>query len=341
MKYLKKIYRKYLNKLYKNLLNRSRVVQLLHTLLFSAGFRREMWSVLSGIEAHRASEDSLAGLEYKLRRNIHRLEKGLIMDPRREVFALGYIEETVEAYIQVSGWDCSDSSQIKWFQDVLQEYFSVTVSNPITDACRKRFNGLGGFELADEKYVPLPRSSYFKSKVSYDEFFMLCRQRRSVRWYEDEEVPRELIDKAIVAAAQSPSACNRQPFEFRVFDDPEKVQEIAGIPMGTVGFTHQFPVVIALIGTLNAYDSDRDRHLIYIDGSLAAMTFMFALETLGLSSCSINWPGLEDLEMQMDAALGLAVYERPVMLISVGFAKQSGKIPFSHKKDLEHLRRYN
>lgn len=332
---------KYLKKLYKKLLYRSRGVQLLHVLLFHAGFQREIWSVFSGIRAHRASEESLSGVVYKLRRNVHRLEKGLIMDPRRDVFALDYIEETVEAYLQVSGSACSDPSQIKWFQDVLQEYFSVTGSHSIIDACQERFNGLGDFELSDEKSVPLSRSSYLKSEISYDEFYALCRQRRSVRWYEDRKVPRELIDQAITAAAQSPSACNRQPFEFRVFDDPVKIQEIAGIPGGTVGFTHQFPVIIVLVGKLNAYEFDRDRHLIYIDSSLAAMTFMFALETLGLSGCSINWPGVEQTEVRMDTALGLETYERPVMLISVGYAKQSGKIPFSHKKDLEHLRRYN
>ena len=332
---------KYLKILYKKLLYSSRGVQLLHALLFSAGFRREIWSVLSGIRAHRTSEDSFSGLVYKLRRNIHRLEKGLIMDPLRDVFALGYIEETVEAYIQISESTCSDSSQMRWFQDVLQEYFSVTGSHAIIDACRERFDGAIRSEQSNKKSVPLPRSSYSKSEISYDEFYSLCRQRRSVRWYQDQKVPRELIDRAISSAAQSPSACNRQPFEFGVFDDPVKVQKIAGIPMGTVGFTHQFPVIIVLVGKLNAYEFDRDRHLIYIDGSLAAMTFMLALETLGLSSCPINWAGVEKTELQMDAALGLEAYERPVMLISVGYAKQSGKIPFSHKKELGKIRSYN
>ena len=59
-----------------------------------------------------------------------------------------------------------------------------------------------------------------------------------------------------------PSACNRQPFEFRVFDDPLKFK-FQGIPMGTVGFT-QFPVIIVLVGKLNAYEFDRDRHLIIL-----------------------------------------------------------------------------
>ena len=332
---------KYLKKLYQKLLYRSRGVQLLHALLFSAGYRREIWSVFSGIQAHRANEESVSGLVYKLRRNIHRLEKGLIMDPRRDLFALDYIEETVAAYIQVSASACSDSSQMKWFQNVLQEYFSVTGRHAIIDACRERFVGVNCLEQSDEKSVPLPRSDYFKSEVSYDEFYALCRQRRSVRWYQDKPVPRELVDNAILAAAQSPSACNRQPFEFCIFDDPKLVEEIAGIPGGTKGFSHQFPMVIVLVGQLSAYEYQRDRHVIYIDASLAAMSFMLALETLGLSSCSINWPDVEAFERQMEDALCLKAHERPVMLMSVGYAKEEGLIPFSHKKPLEILRKYN
>ncbi len=338
---LKKRKKKLYKKLYGKLLHRSRFVQLLDALLFSSGIRREIWSVFSGIRAHRENTGSLSGVVYKLRRNIHRLEKGLIMDPRRDIFALDYIEETVGAYIQVSESTCSDSSQMKWFQDVLQEYFFVAGPHAIIDVCRERFESAVRSDCGDEKSVPLPRSSYLKSDVSFDQFLGLCRQRRSVRWYEDKTVPRELIDQAIFSAAQSPSACNRQPFEFRVFDESGKVQEIASIPMGTAGFTHQFPVIIVLVGKLNAYEFDRDRHIIYIDGSLAAMTFMLALETLGLSSCPINWPSLEKIETRMDIALGLKSYERPVMLMSVGYAKQSGKIPFSHKKNIEQLRKYN
>ncbi|SVE23497.1 uncharacterized protein METZ01_LOCUS476351, partial [marine metagenome] len=35
---------------------------------------------------------------FLLRRNVHRLEKGLLMRPRRPVFGLKYIEELVNVY---------------------------------------------------------------------------------------------------------------------------------------------------------------------------------------------------------------------------------------------------
>lgn len=157
----------------------------------------------------------------------------------------------------------------------------------------------------------------------------------------EKPVPRELIDKAIHAAIQAPSACNRQPFEFRIFDDKEMVQQVVNIPMGTRGYGHNIPVVIVVTGNLDAYFSERDRHVIYIDASLASMSLMLALETLGLSSCPINWPDIEQRERQMEKLLALKKYQRPVMCIGVGYADPEGMVAFSAKRPIEMVRSYN
>ena len=92
---------------------------------------------------------------------------------------------------------------------------------------------------------------------------------------------------------------------------------------------------------LDAYFDERDRHVIYIDASLAAMTFMLALETLGLSSCPINWQDVAEFESKIRNILQLKTIERPVMLISCGYPDKDAKVPFSEKKDLDEIRSYN
>lgn len=315
--------------------------QLLYQPIRNRRFRREIRAVYAGIRAHQDAKTSVEGLVYKLRRNIHRLEKGLIMRPRRDVFATEYIQETVDAYAQIHSTQSTGTEELQWAHDVLHEFFSTTGSQKSIDICRDRFNGLEKSPALKSRSIPLKRMSYPIPKISYEDFFMLCRRRRSVRWYHNKKVPRHLVDQAILAAAQSPSACNRQPFEFRIFDDPGMLRKVSEIPMGNKGFSHQFPMVVVVVGKLNAYEFERDRHLIYIDGSLAAMSFMLALETLGLSSCSINWPDVEELEIQMDETLRLSSFERPILLLSVGYAEEDGRIPFSHKQPLDRIRRYN
>lgn len=308
----------------------------------SPAFRREQHSVLYGKYKYHETLKSLENSSYLLRRNIHRLEKGLIMRPRRDIFALDYIQETVNAYRDLASNQKKShgESELKWAHDVLGEYFRVVKNHPVIDRVKAIFIDLNCLE-SDNQYIPYQRDLDQPPSVNYEQFLALSYRRRSVRWYLPKPVPRELIDRAIFAAALSPSACNRQPFEFRIFDDPEKVKEVASVPNGTIGFSQNFPVVIAVVGKLSAYYSERDRHIIYIDSSLASMSLIYALETLGLSSCPINWPDIEPKEKEMASLLNLEADERVIMLISVGYPDPQGMVPYSQKKPLNQIRRYN
>ena len=95
-----------------------------------------------------------------------------------------------------------------------------------------------------------------------------------------------------------------------------------------------------IVGRQRAYFSERDRHLIYIDGALAAMSFVLALETLGLSSCCINWADIEAQERKMARLLQLEPDERVIMLVAIGYPDPEERVPYSAKKMLHTLRRY-
>ena len=49
----------------------------------------------------------------------------------------------------------------------------------------------------------------------------LARERRSVRFFSDQPVPRELIEAALSIACTAPSGANRQPWRFVVLSDPD------------------------------------------------------------------------------------------------------------------------
>jgi nitroreductase len=167
----------------------------------------------------------------------------------------------------------------------------------------------------------------------------LCRQRRSVRWFVPEVVPEALVERAVAAAAQAPSACNRQPFLYRYFGVPSDAARIAGIALGTSGYAQNVPALVVVLGDLGAYPYERDRHLVYIDASLATMQFMLALESQGLASCPINWPDIEACERQMAWELALPSHIRPVMLVALGYPDPGGGVPFSAKKPVAMLLR--
>lgn len=51
-------------------------------------------------------------------------------------------------------------------------------------------------------------------------FAATLAKRRSVRFFTDEPVPIELIERAIIAAGTSPSGAHQQPWHFAVVSDP-------------------------------------------------------------------------------------------------------------------------
>src|SRR5690606_12856891 len=181
-------------------------------------------------------------------------------------------------------------------------------------------------------YKPYNFEQIKRSNITFDELKELYTQRRSVRWYENRHVPYHLVEKAANIASLAPSACNRQPYRFVFCNMKEKEVEIAKCAGGAAGFADNLPAIIAVVGYLSAYPFDKDRHVIYIDGALAAMQLMLAFETLGISTCSINWPDRELSEKRIRRIIDLKDYERIVMLLSVGYADQKGGVPYSQKK---------
>ncbi|WP_349032970.1 nitroreductase family protein [Acinetobacter sp. 3657] len=279
-----------------------------------------------------------------LRRNIHRLEKGLLMRPRRTPFGLNYIADTVYAYERALSSNVG-LDELIWARDVLIEYMSITPKEANIDHLRIIVQNVSkqikDINECERKKIPYLRLESEKPNIDYEELMKLAEYRRSVRWFLQDRVDREIINKAIMLAAYSPTACNRQPYEFRVFDDQQLVSEIIKLPMGTAGFGHQVPHVAVVLGKLRNYFDERDRHVIYIDGSLAIMSFINALEVQGISSCCINWPEVPELEQKMMNFLKLDYDERPIMLIAFGYADPEGMVANSAKKSISQLVKYN
>jgi nitroreductase len=308
------------------------------------GFMREQRAVLTGKKNYYRNLGRPGASRVDLRRNTHRLEKGLLMKPLRDVFAQNYIIETVASYKAAveqyyADTQSLDYSELVWAHNVLAQFFAVTHPVGTIQKARAIFEALPFHPEENDK---VPYHKVVRGVLpSYEQLLNLAMTRRSVRWFLQQPVPRDDIDKALLVARQSPTACNRLPYEFRIFDEPELVKKVANTPFGTTGYADNIPVIAVLVGKLDSYFSARDRHAIYVDSALAAMSFTFALETQGISSCMINWPDFEPLEMKMQKLLGLSFSERPIMLIAIGYADPDGKVAYSQKKSLENIRSFN
>ena len=313
--------------------------------LLRHSFHGEQRRVAAGRLAYWAGVDEVRSYA-RLRRNVHRLEKGLTMVPRRFPFGLGYLESIVqdlEVVARLSTTGPSRRIDVDWAVAVLDDYFAIG-SDPAVDALAERFARVRS-SLAppscehDVALSPYPRGDA-EPPVAYDQLLALARRRRSVRWFLDKPIDRELVDRAIEVAVLSPSACNRVPYRFIVLEG-ETAQRVAAIAGGTGGYAEQLPAVALVVGDHSAYAHERDRHAPYIDASLAVLGLAYALESQGMASCCINWPEVAHREKSLRTAVpAIADHESVVMMVAIGWPDPAGLVPSSPKKELDRVRTY-
>ena len=70
--------------------------------------------------------------------------------------------------------------------------------------------------------------------------------RRSVRAYQDKEVPEEKIKKVLEAAQSAPSANNQQPWKFIVVRDPKNREKLTRAAANQ-SFVGEAPVIIVAV----------------------------------------------------------------------------------------------
>ena len=294
---------------------------------------REIDSITRGIINFKLKNESQRS---QLRRNIHRLEKALIMKPLKKVFAEGYIQETVDLYNICKNNNQISEDELKWFHSVLTEYFcKVDKTEVVSLAFNNYQRPCDAF--ASDKSIPYEERERAKSKVDFNDLESLFKRRRSVRFYQAKKPNMADIVSCINISNQAPSACNRQPFRLVYTDNPQITKQIAGTAGGTAGYADQIPGIFVVVGDLDYFNNPFDRHVTYIDSSLFVMQLLLALETKELSTCVINWPDYAEQDRRIRDIVKLKDTERVMMLISVGYADESSKIPFSHKKSAVDL----
>ena len=280
-----------------------------------------------------------------LRRSIHVLEKGLCFPDRKKIFGLNFIGPAVNLYAEALENSKVSKSELKWASDVLNKYFqAVDHEAPEIKDSHKKFSSLPSLESSSEHtfspYREIDIPSYAKRFTSsgidaLDQFHELCRSRRSHRHFKKEPVPIETVRHAITAALESPSACNRQPFDYYMATEPEMIRNICKLPLGVRGYGDDLPAMIVVVGNLGRYDETRDHHLIYIDSALATMTLMLALTASGLGSVPINWPDIPEKHQQMRELLNLKPWQVPVMLLGLGIPDPDTMIAYSSKRSVD------
>ena len=193
-----------------------------------------------------------------------------------------------------------------------------------------------------------------------DSFLELVRTRRTVRGYQQKEVPRECIEKILEAARWAPSGGNSQPWEFVIITDAEMRQRIvdlyvrqledkremehivrgpkASAGSGT-GFQHA-PVFILVLGDERVNGAFPVRTLIdkgeqhFVTG-LASATLMLhlAATSLGLGCQWLSDSASPYMSTVLKSWLGIPQQLRVYDLVTLGYPTRLPPVPLRRELD--------
>lgn len=151
-------------------------------------------------------------------------------------------------------------------------------------------------------------------------------KRRSIRVFKDEEVPLEILLKAVDVARYAPSARNSQPWRFIVIRDTKRLKELSGI------LQHAKPLSAAKAAILVLANTEESPTSYMVDASLAAMYLWLALHCAGLGAVWIQTlRNVEDLRRFADAPPNYI----PIALLAIGWPAEQPEP--KKRKDLSEV----
>ena len=194
-----------------------------------------------------------------------------------------------------------------------------------------------------------------------DALYTEMDQRRSVRAFSPDPVPRRLIELAILTASTAPSGAHQQPWTFVAVSDPDTKRHIrkaaeaeerrsyesrmseewldALAPLGTdwrKPFLENAPWIVVLFEQIHGAfpDGTHKKHYYARESvGIAAGLFIMAVHHMGLATLT-HTPSPMGFLTQI---LGRPRSERPFVLFPVGYPADDATVPDLSRKPLDEV----
>jgi len=154
--------------------------------------------------------------------------------------------------------------------------------------------------------------------------------RRSIRRYEKQDIPKDVLDKILEAGRQAPSAGNKQPWHFIVLSDYDIKEKLSHGKWNT--FVKDSAITIVGCGYIG---DEYGRKWSTVDISIALQNMVIAAWGLGIGSC---WIG-DFKEAEVKSLLNIPEDRKVIALVTFGYPAEM--IESRQKKPIDEIVSYN
>ena len=158
-------------------------------------------------------------------------------------------------------------------------------------------------------------------------------RRRTIRQYEPDEIPKEIMDKIMHAAQLSPTACDFQGQDYIVVTNKEKLAKMETVILDNMQddkfkkyfmgrrerhgvknvVTCDAPCVVLIVKNERA-----DKDWIQIDSGIAAMSIIIAAQNYGIESMCLGIVAMDNTREKCEELFGL---KKDSLILGVALGK--------------------
>lgn len=175
---------------------------------------------------------------------------------------------------------------------------------------------------------------YSSAMINFKDFAF---SRYSVRQFSSKAVSLNIIEEAVSIAIKTPSVCNRQTWKVHVFSDDILKKRVLSHQNGNRGFGDQSSLVILVTSDLNYFLDRNERNQCFIDGGMFAMSLVYALHSLGLGTCCLNWAVSHEKDIELRRDIVIEDSEVIIMMIAVGHLLENFTVANSPRKTVSDI----
>jgi nitroreductase len=270
--------------------------------------------------------------------DFHKLEKGMALKAPRPNFGKAVaqrLSKSLAEYIQDYGPDSSTGNAIK----VLSVYKAFKqehdIDYPELFGEIKQLTKNSATKQAQGGCIPHTKDAWLaNSKI---DFLKFVQSRHSMRNFSSEKVDFDLIKNAIEMAMYTPTVCNRQAVKVHAYSDENERRKVIDCQMGNAGFGEQIQVALVISVDRQCFFTAAERNQCWIDGGLFSMSLVYALHSLGLGACCLNWCADKEQDLKLKKITNISQSEAVIMMVGVGHLNEEFSVAQSPRKSLDHF----